>query len=302
MKLETKKFDDFSLNFKIYGSGKINLIIETGLDATIGEWENVANKIREKFTVLCYERSTDSKSARTPKNIAKELYQLLMTLDCDKNIIIVAHSQGGLYAQQFARLYPQLVKGLVLLDPLSPNDSRYKELLTPDEQKKSGFDKSENLKIMLRLAKMHLGALNRSVLKKAPPFYYYNKFSPETEKYIITKSSAAASLSAAIEEYRLAHEKSETEALADKTTFPNIPLVLITHSSDYEIKEIEQFGKTSHEFAVKVENMWQDLMKEYLDYSTLNRFMSAKSSGHYIHLTEPKLIDKALQYICKFPD
>lgn len=302
MKIETKKFDDFSLDYKIYGSGKINLVIETGLDATIGEWENAAKKLSERFTVLCYERSYDSKNSRTPKNIAEELKKLLESLDCAEKFIIVAHSQGGIYANQFARLYPRLVKGLVLLDPLSPNDSRYKELLTPDEQKKSGFDKSENLKIMLRLAKLHLGALNRAVLKKAPPFYYYNKFSAETEKYIVTKSSTGASLNTAIEEYRLAHEKSETEALSDKNTFPNIPLVLITHSSDYEIKEIEQFGKTSHEFAVKVENMWQDFMKEYLDYSTLNRFLAAKSSGHYIHLTEPKLIDKALDYICKFPD
>lgn len=302
MKLETKKFDNFSIDYAIYGSGKINLVIESGLDATIGEWENVVNKLKETYTVLCYERSTDSKNARTPKNIAAELQKLLASLDCEKKVIIVAHSQGGLYANAFARLYPQLVKGLVLLDPLSPNDNKYKELLTPEEQNKSGFDKSENLKLMLRFAKLHLGIINKSVLKKAPPFYYCSKFSPEAEKYILSKSSSAASLTAAIEEYRLAHEKSETESLSDKTTFPNIPLVLITHSSDYEIKEIEQFGNTTHEFAVKVEDIWQNLMKEYLDYSTLNRFLSAKSSGHYIHLTEPKLIDKALDYISKFPD
>ena len=48
-------------------------------------------------------------------------------------ITILAHSQGGLYAQQFARLYPEMVEKLVLLDLLSANDNRFKSELSKRE-------------------------------------------------------------------------------------------------------------------------------------------------------------------------
>ncbi|WP_442944903.1 alpha/beta fold hydrolase [Oribacterium sp. C9] len=41
-----------------------------------------------------------------------------MELPCKSKIIILAHSQGGLYAQQFARLYPNMIRGIVFVDPL----------------------------------------------------------------------------------------------------------------------------------------------------------------------------------------
>jgi len=46
--------------------------------------------------------------------------------------IILLHS----LAQQFARLYPDMVKGIVLLDPLSANDNQFKQQLTEKSIKK----------------------------------------------------------------------------------------------------------------------------------------------------------------------
>lgn len=49
--------------------------------------------------------------------------------------------------------------------------------------------------------------------------------------------------------------------------FPQIPIVLITHGSEFETKEIMEFGQTSKEFATKAEELWQSLMQEYLTFS-----------------------------------
>ncbi|MDO5845898.1 MAG: alpha/beta fold hydrolase [Methanocorpusculum sp.] len=285
------------LSYTVFGQGRVNLVIEIALGATAGEWWHIAEHLSEKYTVLLYERSKNARVERTPLTIANELHELLKAIPCEEQIIIVAHSQGGLYAQQFARLYPQMVKGVVLIDPLSANDSYYKKVLTPKEQKQSGFDKTGNLVIMKHLSALHLGFVIKAFMKKAPPFYYYHNFSQDAEEYILTAITVPSLYTSSLEEYRLSHMEQYTLPLKDKLDFPDIPLVLITHSSEFSIKEIIEFGRVSSEFAAKVEMLWQSLMKEYLTFSNVNQFIQARNSGHFIHLTEPELIDDGLFWI-----
>ena len=179
MKMKKAQISTAVLAYQIYGNGKVDLVIEMGLGAVAAEWQPVAKCLAGKHTVLLYERagygeSGSSELTRTPENIAKELYELLQTLDCEKQIILLAHSQGGLYAQQFVRSYPTFVKKLILLDPLSAKDSSFKQKLTAEEFRKSGVDKTAGLKINLLLARLHFGWLIRSMMKKAPPFYYFD--------------------------------------------------------------------------------------------------------------------------------
>lgn len=204
-----------------------------------------------------------------PRNIAKELFLLLEALPRKDKIIILSHSQGGLYAQQFARMYRDMVRGIVFIDPLSANDNKYKEVFTSiEEQKKSGFDKSKNFVIMKKMASMHLGFLIKILMKKAPPFYYYNGFSKEAKKYILSELTKVSLHDASLEEYRLAHDENEINNLKNKWDFPEIPIVLITHGQEFEIREIMDFGQTTYEFAKRVEDLCQELMKDYLSFST----------------------------------
>ena len=89
-----------------------------------------------------YGASGDSALARTPGNIALELRQLLEQLPHEEQVTLLGHSQGGLYVWKFARMYPELVRRVVLLDPLSPEDYRFRVELTEEEFKKSGADKT----------------------------------------------------------------------------------------------------------------------------------------------------------------
>jgi pimeloyl-ACP methyl ester carboxylesterase len=59
---------------------------------------------------------------RTPSVIAGELKRVLAKVGASGPFILVGHSFGGLVAQRFALDYPDLVKGLLLLDPLSPHE------------------------------------------------------------------------------------------------------------------------------------------------------------------------------------
>ena len=281
--------------YMVLGDKKIDIVIEMGLGSTIGEWWQFAKKLSKDHTVLLYERAGYGMSEiynkeRTAKNIADELYGLLEQLEHEEKVTLVAHSQGGLYAQQFARLYPHLVKALVLIDPLSANDDAFKTLLTEVEYKRSGVDKSRSFKLGYILSKLHLGYVIKKVMKSAPRFYYYHDFSEEETNYILNALTKPKFYQTAMEEYRLAHSEKYILPLRDKKDFPDLPIYLVTHTSERAIKETMEFGGMDEEGAKKVEDIWQNLMKAYLTFTSKSSFVQAKKSSHYIHLTEPELI------------
>ena len=298
--LNKKEIDGQDISYRIFGEGNIDLVIEMGLGAVAGEWWHIAECLSKQFTVLLYERGRNISKPRTPKNIAVELHTLLQDLKCQSSIIILAHSQGGLYAQQFARMYPDRVRGIVFVDPLSAKDNTYKAVFqTEKEQKQSGFDKSQNFVIMRKMASFHLGFVIKLLMRKAPPFYYYDHFSPQAKKYILHELTKISLHDASLEEYRLAHEEEEICQLKEKGDFPQIPIVLITHGSEFETKEIMEFGQNTKDFATKVEELWQSLMQEYLTFSEQSVLIRANNSGHYIHLTEFGIVLQGLQWLIK---
>lgn len=144
-----------------------------------------------------------------------------------------------------------------------------------------------------------MGFLIKATMRKAPPFYYYHDFSKDAEESILDAITKPAIYAASLDEYKYAHDDAFVHALKAKNDFPDIPLVLITHASAFSEQEIVQFGRTTVAFAKKVEEMWQLFMQEYLSFSANAVHLQADHSGHFLHLTEPELIDKALALVTK---
>lgn len=290
------------INYEIKGKPTIDIVVEAGLMSCIAEWRPLAEKLAAEHGVLIYERagvglSECSDNPRTPKNIASECFELLSSLPHTEQILLIAHSQGGLYAQQFARMYPQLVRGIILLDPLSASDNSFKTLLTEEEYKKGGVDKFSNLGAAKKLLRLHLGFILKAMMKNAPPMYYYS-FKPEDKAYILDNFVKVNSYDTAEQEYQCAHDESLIEELKKKEGFPDIPLVLITHSSALSEKEIREFGRASEETAQNVEKVWQQIMGEYLTFSSKSSVIRAEKSTHYIHLMQPELVLNAVSSMC----
>lgn len=294
--------NDAKINYKIFGRENVSIIIEMALGACMGEWIHIAKELSVNNGVFLYERaginnSEVSLSDRTPINIAQELHALLQHIKHEEKIIIIAHSQGGLYAQQFTRLYPDMVKGLILIDPLSANDNKFKELLSDKEYKKSGVDKSANISNMYKLAKLHMGFLTKRIIKGGPPFCYYNAFGEHERNDILNAVTKPEYCITALNEYVEAHKNQNINHLKEKDSFPDIPLVLITHTSQLAIEENMKYGNNSRKFATKIEGIWQDIMKGYLNFSKKSTWIQAKNSSHYIHLTEKELLWNGLEWI-----
>ena len=289
-------------NYTIFGSKTVDIVIEMGLGACIAEWESLARELGKNHGVLVYERaginhSDKSDEERTPTNIAEELKRLIDEIPHDEKIVIIGHSQGGMYASEFCGIYPEIVKGLILLDPLSIEDNRFKMELTARELKKSGTDKSKNFIILEMLTKLGLKGVVKKVMSQAPPFYYAG-FSEEQKEDILNSLVNITHLNTCREEYRLAHDDEALRNMVSKDKYPDIPIILVTHSSEEAILENMEFGRNSRSFAVRIEQLWQEIMKVYLDYSERAIWMQAKKSTHYIHLTEPELIIEGVNNLC----
>ena len=289
-------------NYTIFGSKTVDIVIEMGLGACIAEWESLARELGKNHGVLVYERAGINHSdkcdeERTPTNIAEELKRLIDEISHDEKIVIIGHSQGGMYATEFCGIYPEIVKGLILLDPLSIEDNRFIMELTARELKKSGTDKSKNFIILEILARLGLKGVVKKVMSQAPPFYYAG-FSEEQKEDILNSLVNITHLNTCREEYRLAHDDEALRNMVSKDKYPNIPIILVTHSSEEAIQENMEFGRNSRSFAVRIEQLWQEIMKVYLDYSERAIWVQAKKSTHYIHLTEPELIIESVNNLC----
>ena len=103
------------------------VIFESGISATCLNWTQVRAGV-ERFARACtYDRawlgwSDPAKSPRTTSAIVDDLHALLETAGLSPPYILVGHSFGGMLVRAYAARYPGDVSGLVLVDPLSPNE------------------------------------------------------------------------------------------------------------------------------------------------------------------------------------
>lgn len=295
MKTETIQILSARLACEIYGDSKVEIIIEMGLGAVMAEWRQIAKRLSDRHTVLLYQRagygnSSISTRKRTPENISEELYSLLEQVPHEEKVILLAHSQGGLYAWKFAKDHPEMVKKLVLLDPLSPEDYRFRMELTEDEFKKSGADKTAGLRMNLKLTRLHMGWIVKKVMGSAPPFYYYNGFSRKERQEILSSMGKAQTYQTALEEYAGGHNVRELAGFLNKNEKLPVPVTLLTHNSDISCREIREFGGASEKEAQKIEAVWQEIMKSYLSCTVCGELVRAEHSSHYIHLTDQDLV------------
>ncbi len=288
--------------YRVCGDGPVQTLVATALGSLQAEWWPMCEMLGMTGAVLVYDRSGYGQSdkqdtARTPRNIALEMEELLSSCRHDSKITIIGHSIGGLYAMQYAQMFPEKAKGLLLLDPLSIDDKQFKRVLTAKEYSQSGVDKSRNLRLGLILATIGLAKFLKPLLKKAPPFYYYSNYSNEAIEYILEAMTKKSYYATTLEEYRFAHDDAHLAELRSAEGFPNIPIGLMTHGTDVMIEEIIQYGGASRETAIKIDSLWQELMKKYLEYSKRSFHVQSNISGHFIHLTDMKGVMTVLNRI-----
>ncbi|MFE0022746.1 alpha/beta fold hydrolase [Amycolatopsis sp. NPDC059021] len=105
------------------GEGTPGVVFLPGAGLTGLDYWNLHRRLAEHTTSVLYDRGGTGWSEagnwpRTAAQVADELAELLDTAAIPAPYVLVGHSLGGAYARRFAQRHPELVAGLVLLEPL----------------------------------------------------------------------------------------------------------------------------------------------------------------------------------------
>lgn len=288
--------------YTLKGEGTPTVVVETALGASSPEWWTIQNELSKTTRVLTYDRagygwSEYAPGPRTSRQIATELKELLQELEIDEPVVLVGHSHGGLYVNHFCRLFPDASVGVVLLDPTSPDDARFKHELLPRLYKKSGVDKTKFLKLQSWLSGFGFMRLLKPALLKSPQFEPYRALPRETIDILWHHMLMPKTPQTALREYTQAHDVRNNIDFKKPDSFPPIPLRVITHSSEKVRDEIVRYGGLTKDEAAKVEDLWQELIRAHSGLSPRSKLIIADRSGHSMHIRQPELVVQTIQEV-----
>jgi len=124
------KINEGKLEYVISGDQQPTVIfINGGGPANMDSWGKIYPQIEKISRVFAYNRFGDGNSdqvdeSQSGEKIVAALKQLLQHAGEKGPYILVGHSIGGLYAILLARLYPQDVIGVVLVDSAHPDQGK----------------------------------------------------------------------------------------------------------------------------------------------------------------------------------
>lgn len=102
-------------------TGQPIILLEAGMASWSFYWRIVQPALAKFGRVCSYDRfgfgwSDPPSAKRTPERIATEIHQALQSAEESGPYLLVGHSFGGILVRQFARLYPDDVTGMVLVE------------------------------------------------------------------------------------------------------------------------------------------------------------------------------------------
>lgn len=134
-KVDYIRINDKRLDFRTEGNGTAYTVVFDGnIGANLNQWNTVITDLVTNYddlTTFVYNRNgygfSDSDSIKTPKEQAEELRSVLRKAAIQAPYILVGEEYGSLVLTEFAKEYPDLVAGIVLVNPLVEEEVNTKE-------------------------------------------------------------------------------------------------------------------------------------------------------------------------------
>ncbi|WP_322392345.1 alpha/beta fold hydrolase, partial [Clostridium perfringens] len=113
----------------------------------MNQWNEIVDKLTTEYddvTTFVYNRRgygySDGGTIKTPKEQAEDLRMLLRKSAAPAPYILVGEEYGSLVLTEFAKAYPDLVAGVVLVNPLvedNINTSEFKKEITIEKARRN---------------------------------------------------------------------------------------------------------------------------------------------------------------------
>lgn len=255
----------YSLYVEDSGSGKVNVIFDSGMGDDLSVWNKVANKVSKFSRVITYDRaglgwSEESPKKRDSKAIIEELHSILEQKNLTGPIVLVGHSFGGVNMQLYALTYPEDIAALVLVD------SAHEDQI--NRMPRTGLFQKYVFKFGMLAAPFGL------------PRLYLSNTSPEERAKKSTTKHQYTSLD---EASYFPQSLNQLDTL--NPNYGGLPLVVIARnqpSSEIQNKNTKHY-------------IWAGLQESLASRSTDSTLIFTGERQHSIHKVQPEIVIEAIQ-------
>jgi pimeloyl-ACP methyl ester carboxylesterase len=258
------------------GAGAPPVLLTSGLGGAWFDWIPVMERLRDRNRVIAFDRPGlgGSPPVRGRAGLRGEADRLAgLARWAGPPVIVVAHSLAGFHAEAFARLYPGLLYGMVLVDPSAeqdePKHARRFSLLAP-AARFAGW--AAGMTGIARFAGPRIRSLvMRRITERG------DVAPPEFARAVYTRPHVLGALLAEHAEYRQA--AADLLTLRDSALFPDVPLQVITALGD-------------------VRGDGQDWERAHADLAALSprgRQTVLPRTGHLVQIDRPEVVAEAVK-------
>jgi len=252
--------------------GQPVIVFESGLGTPMGHWDKVLHGVSELAPLVTYDRpgigeSEADSEMPTIKNVSDKLIRILKYLDIKPPYVLVGHSLGGAYVRGFAVYYPELLAGLVIIDPADFTETRLNR----------------------REPYLDIGQTNDQIDA------LFEKWEKEAEE---NKKSPSTKPQSVVEEEEVLAKLRETDfAEISEDALPDIPVHILTGGRydtppRFRIQELNDSLLFRAKMKHRVER-WTDVVQS-VDKGML--FYSG-DAGHFVHYDDPELLISSIRIV-----
>jgi pimeloyl-ACP methyl ester carboxylesterase len=253
-----------------------SVVIEQGFGSPSLVWWPIQSAISKFARVCTYDRpgylwSDAARGQSSLDDRVASLYAVLQRANVPAPYILVGHSMGGLLIRRFARVHPELVAGMVLVD--SPDESvMFRESVTP--YYRQGISMQRVLGVLARFGVLRLMGRHVPLLMLPDDECGY--------ALCVTPRHARA----AADDMRCLLNAPQTARTPDAPgSLGDRPLVLLRHGIPFPA------------MAAVMEEGWAESQQRLARLTTNSEVIVAEKSNHLIHVDEPQLVIDAVRRV-----
>jgi len=250
--------------------GQPVIVFESGMGMDMGNWRPVLERVSEMAPTFTYDRPGIGKSGpegdtMTIKGVSDRLLKMLNYLEIEPPYVLVGHSLGGAYIRSFAVYYPELLTGLIIVDPADFTETKENRRLPYLD---IGFTSAEIDSLV------HKNAIKDSIRNSNDP------------NYLIRRKTDVLGMM----------RDSEFEAIRN-SELPNIPVHFLV-GGRYDTPP--RFRATEFNDSIFFRAKWKHRIERWTDeILTVDKGMLLYSgdAGHFVHWDDPELFISSVRIV-----
>jgi len=237
----------------------------------MGNWDSILEGVSKLAPLVTYDRpgigeSEPNEEMPTIKNVSDELIKILNYLHIDPPYVLAGHSLGGVYVRGFANYYPQLLAGMVIIDPGD---------FTETQKNKREYFRD-----------IGLNDLTIDTL--------FKKFDQES---IQNKQKSTATRSIQNEALVLEDLRKSDFKEINNSALPDIPVHIITggrYDTPIRLRRIEYNDSLLFRSKMRHRSIrWTDVIQSV----DKGMFFYSSDAGHFVHIDDPELVISSIKII-----